>query len=481
MKRWIWLALAIVILATVGVTLVALPKTSQWTTSSPRACAAFEAGQADMNNFYFPEALRHFERANELDPDFLLAKWRVTQLLMREGSNQANRFVDELMTVDLSNLTPREKFLIEHWRAVRNDNPDEAARLLDECIKEHPNDPYMLERKAMEAWDQANFEDADRLNDAERLYEEILKLDPNWAVAYNMLGYIRMMQGRFAEAEKSFKKYRYIAPDQANPHDSLGELYITTGRYDEAEISLNRAIEIKSDYWASYIHIAILKSYTGDFEGAYRVIERGRAEEIPEEIAFGMECRTHFAELAQRGEWRQVLDESDSECVEGFKNDFAAITTHRAACRSGAWQTATALEDAAAGILDEAKKSGDLELSLRFQALTPHLQGVRLAIEGDLGAAEKQLRDSDNRLSFMEVDFGMLKLYNRLLLAETRLAARQDADAHEMLAAVRRINPLIVQEFEDAGFRILGLGSRLTPDSTRLTEEVKPQRSRMSL
>ncbi|MDH3813629.1 MAG: tetratricopeptide repeat protein [Acidobacteriota bacterium] len=481
MKRWIWLAFAIVALATAGVTLIALPRTPEWTTSSTQAFSEIEAGQADLNKFYFREALRHFQLAHELDPDLLIAKWRITQLLMRENSDQASRFVDELMTADLSTLTPREKFFIEHWRAVRNDQPDEAARLLDECIREHPNDPYMLERKAMEAWQQVNFEDGDHLNDAERLYEELLELDPNWVIAYNMLGYIRMMQGRFAEAEESFKSYRFIAPDQANPHDSLGELYITTGRYDEAEDSLNRAIEIKRDFWASYIHLAILKSYSGDFEGAYRVIERGRAEEMPKGIAFGMECRTHFAELAQRGEWRQVLDERGSECVAGFKNSFAAIITHRAACRTGDWETATALEDEAEWILGEAEKSGDLDLSLAFQALTPHLRGVRLAIEGDFGAAEKQLRESDNRLSFMEVDFGMYKLYNRLLLAETLLAARQDADAHQLVAAVRRINPPMVKEFEASGFRILGLGSRLTPDSTRSTEEAKPQSSRVSL
>jgi hypothetical protein len=91
--------------------------------------------------------------------------------------------------------------------------------------------------------------------------------------------------------------------------------------------------------------MAILKSYAGDFKGAYRVIERGRAEEIPEEIAFEMECRTHFAELEQRGEWRQVLDERGSECVKGFKNSFATIITHRGACRTGDWTTARALED----------------------------------------------------------------------------------------------------------------------------------------
>ena len=480
MKRWIWLAFAIVALATAGVTLIALPRTPEWTTSSTQAFSEIEAGQADLNKFYFREALRHFQRAHELDPDLLIAKWRITQLLMRENSDQASRFVDELMTADLSKLTPREKFFIEHWRAVRNDQPDEATRLLDECIREHPNDPYMLERKAREAWQQANFEDPERLADAERLYEEVLKLDPNWVIAYNMLGYIKMMQGRFADAEESFKSYRFIAPDQANPHDSLGELYITTGRYDEAEVSLNRAIEIKRKFWASYIHLAILKSYSGDFEGAYRVIDRGRAEEMPKGIAFGMECRTHFAELAQRGEWRRILDERGSECVVGFKNSFAAIITHRAACRTGDWETATALEDEAERILGEAEKSGDLDLSLAFQALTPHLRGVRLAIEGDFGAAEKQLRESDNRLSFMEVDFGMYKLYNRLLLAETLLAARQDADAHQLLAAVRRINPPIVQEFEEAGFRALGLGRGNAPLGVA-TPTVEPPSSMTAL
>jgi len=62
-----------------------------------------------------------------------------------------------------------------------------------------------------------------------------------------MLGYIRMMQGRFAEDEESFKSYRFIAPDQANPHDSLGELYITTGRYDEAEKILGLGSRLTPD------------------------------------------------------------------------------------------------------------------------------------------------------------------------------------------------------------------------------------------
>jgi len=141
MKRWIWLAFSIAVLAAAGVTLVAPPKTSQWTTSSPQAFAEYEAGQADMNKFYFPEALQHFERTNEFDPDFLLAKWRVTQLLMREGSDQADRFIDELMTVDLSKLTPREEFLSTTGAPYKTTNPTRPPVYSTSASKSTPTTP----------------------------------------------------------------------------------------------------------------------------------------------------------------------------------------------------------------------------------------------------------------------------------------------------------------------------------------------------
>ena len=69
MKRWMWPALAIVILIAAGVTLVALPSTPEWTTSSAEALVEFEAGEVALNKFYMTEALRHFERAVEISLD----------------------------------------------------------------------------------------------------------------------------------------------------------------------------------------------------------------------------------------------------------------------------------------------------------------------------------------------------------------------------------------------------------------------------
>jgi tetratricopeptide (TPR) repeat protein len=317
------------------------------------------------------------------------------------------------------------------------------------------------------AWRRGNLEDA------ERLYQGLLAIEPNWVVGHNALGYIKMIQERFAEAEEHFKSYRFIAPDQANPHDSLGELYITIGRYEDAETTLERAIEIKPDFWASYFHLALLKAYARDFEAVRGVIERARVEGIGDEHVFEMNCSTHFTELADRAAWQEILDEHSGECVEKYKLGLPSLITHRAACRTGDWDVARKLEDDASGLLLEIEKSGNDDAIFVAQASTLHMQGVRLATQGDFAAAVDRFRAVDGRLSFMYVEQGMYKLYNRLLEAETLLAVGKDSEAHKVIAHIRGINPELVREFEDTRFRFLGLGRGESSFDTA-AEQVEP-------
>jgi hypothetical protein len=86
-----------------------------------------------------------------------------------------------------------------------------------------------------------------------------------------------------------------------------------------------------------------------------------------------------------------------------------------------------------------------------------HMHGVRLAIQGDLAAAETRFRSTDDMLTFMGEGSAIYKLYNRLFLVETLLAGGKDAEAHQLLAKVRGVNPPIAEEFEEAGFKVLGL------------------------
>jgi tetratricopeptide (TPR) repeat protein len=451
MKRWMWLTLAAVFVVGVGVTLVALPRGQEWTTDSPEALAEFQEGIDAQMKLYYDDAEEYFRHAYELDPDFQMAKLYFSDYVRREDKELAKEMWEEVLATDTSKLTPREQFFIERSRAYHDERSEDIVALVDEYIAKYPNDPYVLNQKALRTWHLGELEEA------ERLYQRLVEISPNWVIAYNQLGYITMMQGRFAEAEEYFKSYRFIAPDQANPYDSLGELFITVGRYDEAEESLEKALEIKPDFWASYQHLVLMKSFNGDLESTREIIERARMAEMPEEMLFRMDCLEHYTTLRNAEAWQQIMDENNSKCVEGFKEGFSTVTTHFAACKLGDWEQAMAIEVEAANILEKIEEYGNEKNAMTVRGAFLHMQGVRLALQGEYEDAEEKLRAADKGLTYVEAGVSMYKLFNRMILAEVLLADGQDAEAHGLLTKVRGVNPVMVAEFEDSGLKTIGL------------------------
>jgi len=455
MKRWIWLALAAVVVIGAGVSLVALPAEQEWTTSSPEALVEFEKAMDARFKLYKEDETRHLERAAELDSDFVLARLWTLNSKFPEDEEAAKAEWDEILAADTSKLTPRERFYVERSRLIRAERREEIAALLEKYLADFPNDPYIVYQNADEHWRNEEFEDA------EPLYLRLVDIAPNWVIAYNQLGYINMSKGRFAEAEERFKSYRFIAPDQANPHDSLGELFIATGRNDEAEVSFEKAIEKKPDFWAAYFHIALMKSFSGDLKGAREIIDRAKNAGIPDSWVAEADCLVQYKDLRNTGSWQEILELSEtSKCVEKPDVSFMKMWTHLAACEVGDWDTALEIERAAEEQFAEIEsKGGRFGVRYREMALAgiKHLQGVRLALQGDYLEAEEQLRSADERLTYIEAPSAIFKLLNQTALAELLLAVGQDADAHELLAKVRGVNPVWVDEFQDSGFKMLGL------------------------
>jgi tetratricopeptide (TPR) repeat protein len=451
MKRWIWLTLAAVLVIAAGVTLVALPTGQEWTTSSPEALAEFEVAMEAQMKLYYEDVQRHIEKAVELDPDFVIAKLMSVDAAIREDEEQGKAFWDEVLATDTSKLTPRERYYIERSRAYREERPEDIPGLTDEYLAKYPNDPYVLNRKAVRAWAQGELEEA------ERLYRRLVEISPNWVIAYNQLGYINMGKGRFAEAEEYFKSYRFIAPDQANPYDSLGELYIALGRYGEAEESFESAIEVKPHFWASYEHIVLMKTFNGELGGARDTIVRAEAAGAPEGMIVALGCLEQYMTMRNAGQWQAILDNTGSKCIEKSNLNFAKVTTHLAACELGAWDTARTIEAEASELLAKYEENGAPKEIMMLRAGIDHLEGVRMALQGDFAKAGEKLRAADESLDYGEARAAIFKLYNRMILTELLLADGKDAEAHGLLAKIRGVNPLWVEEFEDAGLKVIGL------------------------
>jgi tetratricopeptide (TPR) repeat protein len=79
------------------------------------------------------------------------------------------------------------------------------------------------------------------------LNQKILKIDPNYVNAYNMLGYLNYYVGRYEEALASLEKYIQLCPNQANPHDSRGEILYARGEYEDALNEFREALTSTPD------------------------------------------------------------------------------------------------------------------------------------------------------------------------------------------------------------------------------------------
>jgi tetratricopeptide (TPR) repeat protein len=453
-RRNSWMAVAGLVAGAAAISLVALPRKTEWTTRSGAALEEFQRANEARSKLYHVDAIRHLERAVELDPEFLFAKLLLAdELAKRHDVEHASRLYSQVMEADVTGLRPRERFLIDRARALNEGRFADVTRVTRDFYDQNPDDPYVIDAMAIDAQYRGD------VDDAEMLYRRLLEVAPNWVTAYNSLGYITMGEGRFAEAEEYFTSYRFIAADHANSHDSLAELYLIRGRYEDAETSVERAINIRPDFLDSYPHLILSRVLMRDFEGAREAVRRWGAEEgaAGREVD-GWRCTVEAAELEFARAWAELLAWASSSCTGRVSPaSYAAMTVHQAACHEADWKTALRLECQLEDFLEQARRGGlDRSMDEMWPALLS-MQGVRLATEGDLEGAETKFREADGRLSYRESGLGLFKLRTRLLLVETMLARGKEAEAHELLAKVTSVNPVLAGEFVDGGLKMLGL------------------------
>jgi len=457
MRRAVLIVVVLAVVAGAGFGLLAVNRGPQWTTSSPEALAELDMALEARMKLYVPDAAAHARRALELDPDFVAAKLQVWDLRHYAGDVDTDAIWNDLETVDVSRLTPRERLLVLRARAMKKEQDDEAGRLVEEYLEAHPDDPFVLDIKARMAWT------AGEMELAEQVCKHLVDVSPNWVYGYNLLGYVTMSQSRFAEAEEYFTSYRFIAPDQANPHDSLGELYIVLGRYDDAVASLEEAIRIKPDFLNSYGHLALVHLIRGDFDAARDAAVR-LAKVSPEsaQMITTLDCVIKYLELEREHRWKAINDLDGSDCCQWPDVDGNVMRiTHRAAVASGHVDRALAIEDLLRTLIDEKTAEAgakiDKSADAFARALLEHMAGVRLALGGKLDQAVASLEQADDRLNYISADQAFFKLWNRLVLVEVLRGLGHEVDAHQLLDKVRVVNPALVQGFEDTDMKVLGI------------------------
>ena len=253
------------------------------TTSSGEAYEAYRKGRENEEKLYYRDASAAYADALSKDPGFVMAMIRLATLSQEKDPSRAKSLLQSASCFRDS-ISARERLLLDiYQRTLVDKDRAGAERLTEEYIRSFPKSPegYLLRANQLGKKGQ--------VKEAAEVFGKLLALNPNYAVAYNNIGYYWIAQGDYAKAEDNLKRYRFLAPDQANPFDSLGELYANTGRYEEAEENLRRALEIKPDFFPAIGHLGTVAVGKGDFAGAAALYRKAAS------LADDLGSSTHFS------------------------------------------------------------------------------------------------------------------------------------------------------------------------------------------
>jgi tetratricopeptide (TPR) repeat protein len=188
----------------------------------------FKAGQ-------HAEAEKYLRISTRLAPNFA-KPWSDLGTLLVE-THRPEEAVEILENAVL--LDPAESdawFNLGKARAMLGRGP-EADQAFEKSFELNP------ERKALAH--AAEHQQAGRLGEAEKVYREILRTNPENVDALRLLGTLMMTIGRVHQAENLFRRAAAYAPDYVEAHLDLGRILKEQQRLQESIESFERAIELE--------------------------------------------------------------------------------------------------------------------------------------------------------------------------------------------------------------------------------------------
>ena len=158
------------------------------------------------------------------------------------------------------------------------------------------------------------------VEEAKRLYQDILRADPNNAAAYGNLAIIAAQQGDFVRAEGLFRREIGLRPDSAAGYNHLGSVLQQQGKWTEAVAAHQRAIALKANY--AQAHLALGNALKAQH----------RLDEAMRSYLAALAIKPDYAEAHNNVGVVLQLQDKLGEAASAYRNAMAAMPAYAEAC-----------------------------------------------------------------------------------------------------------------------------------------------------
>lgn len=325
------------------------------TSDSEQARAWFHHGLEWLHGFNHDEAVRSFEHAAALDPDFALAWWGLAYALgphinnpvMTDEQSAAAMEATREALQRVEHASPVEQALIKALAARYEMPPPEDRSGLDQAFadameevwQDFPEDPDVATLFAeslmnLQPWDlwTLDGEAKGRALEIVDLLERTMELDRNHPGANHL--YIHAVEAS-PEPERALEaagRLPELVPGSGHLVHMPAHIYARVGQWDRASDANERAIEIDRAYFENaatpgfyivyYLHNMHFLAWSAMMEGrretalqAARELERDMPEPLLRDMAFvadGFMPVTYHV-LIRFGEWDRILSEPEPD------------------------------------------------------------------------------------------------------------------------------------------------------------------------
>ena len=145
---------------------------------------------------------------------------------------------------------------------------DVAQKLYNQILKINPNHSQTLNNIAV------IFTNLKEYQKAKECYQKAIKINPNYQAAHNNLGIIFKELKNYQKAKECYEKAIEINPSYADAHNNLGIIFKEEEENQKAKECYEKTIEINRNHLGAHYNLGVISKILGDDQKAKECYEK---------------------------------------------------------------------------------------------------------------------------------------------------------------------------------------------------------------